>query len=194
MRGSMCWEDEESMRKQKAPPRYILSGMTNIVFVDEHDTSIGSGSKQEAIEKGIIHRVVRIFITNSRGEVLLQKRAAHIKTGPGKWDQSVGGHVDVGEEYDEAAHRELKEELGIKGISLKQVRKYYAEGEDPPHRKRFNMLYTGVYDGEVSPEPKEVSDVKWISPANLEAWIERSPDDFTKGCINAWGLLKERSV
>lgn len=167
--------------------------MTDIVFVDEHDVPIGSGTKKEAVEKGIIHRVIRIFLTNSKGEFLLQKRADHI-AGAGKWDQSVGGHVDEGEEYDQAAYRELKEELGIEGISLKQIKKYYAEGEDPPHRKRFNMLYTARYDRKVTPDPEEVSEVKWIAPAELEAWIARSPGDFTKGCINAWKQVKNSHI
>lgn len=32
---------------------------------------------------------------------------------PGKWDTSVGGHVDLGESVEMALHREVKEELGI---------------------------------------------------------------------------------
>ncbi len=165
--------------------------MTNIIFVDVNDVPIGAGSKKEATEKGIIHRVIRIFITNSKGELLLQRRASHaMMTGAGKWDQSVGGHVDERENYDEAAYRELKEELGVEGLSLSEVTKYYSEGEDPPYRKRFNMLYTAIYDGKVIPNPEEVSEVKWIVPVDLEAWIKSSADDLTKGCINAYIKLK----
>ncbi len=167
----------------------------DIVFVDENDVEIGSGTKKEAAEKGIIHRVVRIFIINSNGEILLQRRASHSgMTGAGKWDQSVGGHVDAGESYDEAAYREMKEEIGIEGIELREVKKYFSEGGDPPSRKRFNMLYIGVYDEEVTPNPEEISEVKWISPADLEAWIQRSPDDFTIGCINAYNHVKPSLV
>lgn len=164
--------------------------MADILFVDADDNPIGSGTKKEATENGIIHRIVRIFITNSRGEILLQKRAGSLRVAAGKWDQSVGGHVDAGEGYDEAAYREMQEELGITGIPLTRVLKYYVEGEDPPHRKRFNMIYTGVYDGEVIANPEEISEVKWVSPAQLEELFKTGPEDFTQGCINAWGRLK----
>jgi isopentenyldiphosphate isomerase len=166
--------------------------MTDIIFVDENDIPIGSGSMQDAREKGIVYRIIQIFITNSKGEMLLQRRASHAHmTSAGKWDQSVGGHVDAGEGYDEAAYREMKEEIGIENVPLREVKKYYSEGGDVSIIKRFNMLYTGVYDGEVMPNPEEISEVKWINPADLEAWIERSPNDFTNGCINAYIHLKQ---
>jgi isopentenyl-diphosphate delta-isomerase type 1 len=170
--------------------------MTNIVFVDENDVPIGAGTKQEATEKGIIHRVIRIFIMNSKGEILLQKRSDNCITSPGKWDQSVGGHVDEGESYDEAAYRELKEELGIEGVELQEITKYYSEGEHLQNKnqfKRFNTIYTGGYDGEFILDPEEVSEVKWISPTELEAWIERDPNELTNGAINAYKHLKSAS-
>jgi 8-oxo-dGTP pyrophosphatase MutT (NUDIX family) len=105
----------------------------------------------------------------------------------------VGGYVDEGETYKEAAHRELKEELGIAGVELNEVTKYYSEGDhviDGEQFKRFNTIYTGTYDGEVNPDPEEVSDVKWIAPADFEVWIERAPDELTNGSINAYNHLK----
>jgi len=68
--------------------------MKLITFVDENDQVIGSGTKQEAWQKGIIHRIVRIFLFNFKGELLIQKRADNISSLPGRWDQSAAGHVD----------------------------------------------------------------------------------------------------
>lgn len=170
--------------------------MANIIFVDESDVPIGAGSKQEATEKGIIHRIIRIFILNLKGEILLQKRPDHSRTSPGKWDQSVGGYVDEGETYYEAAYRELKEELGIDGVELNEVTTYYSEGDhvlNGEQFKRFNTIYTTTYDGNILPDPEEVSDVIWITPADFEAWVERSPADLTSGSINAYKHLKSAS-
>ncbi len=57
--------------------------------------------------------------------MLLQKRSAHVRSGAGKWDDSVAGHVDEGETYLEAATRELAEEIGVVNTDLEEVGYYY---------------------------------------------------------------------
>ena len=160
----------------------------NITYVDKNDNVIGAGPRLEAYEKGIIHRIVRIFIVNSSEEILIQKRSPNIFL-PGKWDQSAAGHVDEGEDYATAAYRETSEEVGIEGIKLKEIKKYYIEETDEIHRKRFNMLYAGTYDGEIKPDPEEVSEIKWILPDKLGKWMNEKPEDFTQGfikCFEIW--------
>lgn len=93
--------------------------MVKINIVNENDESIGAEDKDFAIEQGLIHQVVRIFVFNDKNELYLQKRGAN-QTFPNTWDQSAGGHVDEGETYEEAALRELQEELGISGVGLKR--------------------------------------------------------------------------
>src|SRR4030067_2112049 len=61
----------------------------------------------------LIHRVVHVLIFNSKGNLLLQKRSMDKDVAPGKWDTSVGGHINAGEAITEALSREMKEELGI---------------------------------------------------------------------------------
>lgn len=172
--------------------RVSFIGMAYIAFVDENDNVIGAGTKQEATQNGIIHRVVRVFLTNSKGEILLQKRAEHIIASPGKWDHSVGGHVDEGETYDEAVKREMHEEIGVRNVPLVEVAKYYRDETDGGRvKKRFNVLYTGAYDGAINFDPDEVQDVQWIAPVELEAWMAERPQDFTRGCLYAYTKFKE---
>jgi len=162
--------------------------MTNITFVDENDNVIGSGTKQEALEHGIRHRIARVFLRNSKGEILMQKRGEHLESRPGKWDQSVGGHVDEGETYEIAAYREMKEEIGVEGVPLIEAGSFYREEQTKKGEslKRFNKIYTGVYDDAVSPDLDEVSKVRWISPKELEKWMDERPADFTEGCMRAF--------
>ncbi|MDZ4226415.1 MAG: isopentenyl-diphosphate delta-isomerase, partial [Patescibacteria group bacterium] len=63
--------------------------MANIVFVDKDDNPVGAGSKQEAVDQGIVHRIVRVFLYNSKGEMLIQRRSEHISSMPGLWDHSA---------------------------------------------------------------------------------------------------------
>ena len=167
--------------------------MQNILFVDQHDVVIGSGTKQEVWQKGIWHRIVRLFIFNSKGELLITRRAPGLASLPGRWDQSAAGHVDVGEEYREAAERELVEEVGISGVTLAEVGKTQHEDKDEPDKikKRFSTLYVGKYDGDVVLNPDEVSEVYWIPPKELSEWMDRSPNDFTEGFVFNFKELKK---
>ncbi|MES2014706.1 MAG: NUDIX domain-containing protein [Patescibacteria group bacterium] len=170
--------------------------MANIVYVDEHDNVIGAGPRREALEKGITHRVARIFLFNKKGEVLMQKRAEHLLSLPGRWDQSAAGHVDEGESYLQAAEREMREEIGLSNIPLALVGKFFytEEIDEPLVKKRFNTLYTAKYDGEIHFNTDEVSEVRWIPPAQLKQLMEAKPSDFTQGSIESFKYLSEQSA
>ena len=161
--------------------------MANITFVDANDNVIGYGARTEAIEKGIAHRIARVFLFNSKGELLIQKRSAKHASLPNRWDQSAAGHVDEGETYEQAAYRELKEEVGVIGVPLSKVAKYYTEETDEAKtKKRFQELWLGHYDGEVQIDNHEVTNSRWIQPADLRKWMQEKPDDFTQGFIKCF--------
>lgn len=169
--------------------------MTKVTFVDEYDNIIGSGTKQDYYDQGLIHRIVRIFLLNKKGELLIQKRSQNRPYLPNKWDQSAAGHVDVGEEYETAAKRELEEEVGIKDVTLKSIGKIYTEETDEPQiKKRFNTLYIGNYDGEVYLDPEEVSETKWIATKDLDLWIKEKPNEFTEGFRRAFRFFMENNL
>lgn len=166
--------------------------MADITFVNKDDNVIGSGTKEQAWKNGDIHRIARLFVFNSKGELLIQKRSIHLQNLPGKWDQSAAGHVDEGEDYLEAAKRELMEEVGIGNIELKEVGKFYQDeiDEDGKVKKRFNMLYETKYDGEVNFDENEVSEIKWIQMGELKQWISEKPKDLTQGFIDSVELYE----
>ncbi|GGD59298.1 NUDIX hydrolase [Muriicola marianensis] len=69
--------------------------------------------KSEAHRKGVFHPTVHIWFYNTQGEILLQFRSPLKKTFPGFWDVSVAGHVGAGETVEQAALREIREEIGL---------------------------------------------------------------------------------
>lgn len=167
--------------------------MAKITYVDNNDTVIGYGTKEEAIAKGLIHRIARVFVFNSEGEILIQKRSEKAAI-PGRWDQSAAGHVDEGEDYLAAALRETREEVGIEGVYLFEVGKYYSEEtDDDLLKKRFTGLFTTVFDGDRLEGDGEVAEVQWISPSALKTWMSNTPEDFTQGFIQCYEYFQGKT-
>lgn len=66
----------------------------------------------EKLAPGDFHLVVHIWIMNSKGEYLIQKRAPQVKGSPNMW-ATTGGAAIMGDDSAAACFRETKEELGI---------------------------------------------------------------------------------
>ena len=70
-------------------------------------------TREKCHTEGLWHKAVAMFIINSKGQVLLQKRSANKKMWPNMWDITAGGHVLAGEFGFQSIIREAEEELGI---------------------------------------------------------------------------------
>jgi len=165
-----------------------------VVVVDKNDNAIGAMNRSEAVKQGKIVRIARVFLFNSKGELFLQKRGPNVDF-PNLWDQSVGGHVDEGEDYMTAARREMKEEIGIEGVELKKLAKYYTANKYIYGKfNRYNMLYTAKSDSPVNLDPDEVAGGEWISLSRLNQMIAREPEKFTQGFIKAYEVYKSKAI
>lgn len=156
-----------------------------IQIVDEQDNPTGSATKQEAWDQGLIHRVVRVMIENSKGQVLLQHRTPTKDLFPNCWDNSAAGHVDFGEDYKAAAIRELQEELGLEGLSLAELGRYRSDEIWKGHQlNRFTRCYKVVAD--ITPaklEASKVDDARWFTLADVKKLINDHPDQVTDGLL-----------
>ena len=112
-----------------------------------------SGSK-------VLHPVVHLHILNEEGKIYLQKRSMKKDIQPGKWDTAVGGHIDYGEEVEEALMREAREELGIKDFEHTLVCKYLFESEI---EKELINCYKTIYNGAITPDLNEVDEGRFWS-------------------------------
>ena len=146
-------------------------------IVDSNDQVIGENTRDEIHRLGQRHRSVHIFVFNSHGEIFLQKRSMQKDNDPGLWDTSVAGHVDSGEDYDQAALREVQEELGTSPQEpLQRLIKYPAT---PETGNEFCWIYHCEMNGPFQLDPDEIDEGRWLTITELANWMTREPQLFT---------------
>ena len=153
--------------------------MTEYFYViDENDKVIRKASREEChSNRSLIHRSVYIFVINGKGEVFLQKRSIYKDFYPGYYTGSATGHVDYGEEYDEAARRELKEELGLTAPlhRLGKVKSFTR------NEREISMLYVCHYDGRIKFNAEEVTEGGFYSTEDIKHSVRTGERKFADG-------------
>jgi 16S rRNA (adenine1518-N6/adenine1519-N6)-dimethyltransferase len=153
--------------------------------VDENDRQIGTASRLEVHENNFRHRAVHIFIFNHAGEILLQNRSPWKDRHPLLWDSSAAGHVEANEGYDEAAGRELLEELGA-SVRLDRIGKLPASEKTG---QEFITVYRGECDGPFAFPWEEISALEFFPTEIVERWVANKPEEFAPGFLECWRLF-----
>lgn len=118
-------------------------------IVDEEGNIISAATRGECHSGSkLLHPVVHLHVFNSKGELYLQKRPAWKDIQPNKWDTAVGGHIDLGENVEQALKREVEEELGITDFTPERIEKYVFESA---REKELVFVHKTIYDGPITP-------------------------------------------
>ena len=142
--------------------------------VDADDNVIGQATRSEVHAQNLLHRAASIFVFNTNGQLLLQKRSATKDQFPLCYTSSASGHLDAGETYEQAAIRELEEELGLK-CPLDYLVKLPASAETA---YEHSVLFRTLTDEEPVLHPEEIEVAKYCSINEIESMITRSPELF----------------
>ena len=144
-------------------------------IVTEEGVVTGKASRQECHSGSfILHPVVHLHVFNSAGQLYLQKRNMNKDIQPGKWDTSVGGHVDYGEEVQEALLREVREELGIIDFVPEFITRYKFVSKQ---EAELVHVFSTIYNGEIAPDPNEISEGRFWTHEEIENQLGK--DVFT---------------
>lgn len=155
-------------------------------IVDENDLPIGRAPRREVHARGLRHRAVHVLVCDPEGRVLVQRRSAAKDLHPGVWDASATGHVGAGEDYDSAARRELTEELGWAPPLAAPLRRVLRLEAGPETGQEFVWVYAAIGEGPFAAHPEEIDELRWIMPAELDAWMERAPAEFAPAFRHWW--------
>lgn len=154
--------------------------MEMIVLVDENDNEIGTEEKLKAHQDGKLHRAFSIFVFNSEGKMLIQKRAKSKYHSASLWTNACCSHPRPGESLEEAAHRRLKEEMGFDCVLEKAFDFVYkADFGNGITEWEFDHAFVGEFNGKPKANPNEVCEWKWISINELKKDIKEVPKKYT---------------
>ncbi len=120
---------------------------------------------------GVYHKAVWIWLKNSNGQVLVQKRSRLKKKSPLKWDMPVAGHVDAGESPLQTCVREAKEELGIEVAESDFVFLKEIVNQRGWELSQVYVLKTDIEENQMTLQEEEVEQVKWLRFADFEKLI-----------------------
>lgn len=153
---------------------------TYVVLVDPMDNEIGLMEKNQAHYEGKLHRAVSVFIFNSQGEWLLQRRALHKYHSPGQWSNACCTHPLPGEAYSVAASRRMAEELGISPVITEKFRFIYeARLNNEMTEHELDVVFMGISDETPTPNPEEVDQFRFLDTETLLHEISEYPERFT---------------
>lgn len=124
------------------------------VLADDEDRVIGAAPRTEIRGLNLLHRGVAIIVRNSAGEIYVHRRTETKDVFPGMYDMVVGGMVTEGESYEEAARRELAEELGIEEVEPTFLLKHRYLGDK---NNAWISLYEVVWPGPIRHQEEEIS-------------------------------------
>jgi isopentenyl-diphosphate delta-isomerase len=152
-------------------------------LVDEDGNTIGTAEKLSAhIAPGRLHRAFSVFLFDESGRLLLQRRALGKYHSPGVWSNTCCGHPYPGEPPVVAAARRTGEELGVAPALLTEAGTVRYNHPDPASglvEQEYNHLFAGLVRAEPVPDPDEIGEIAFVTPAELDRLRE-------KAAFSAW--------
>ncbi|MEW5853778.1 MAG: isopentenyl-diphosphate Delta-isomerase [Myxococcota bacterium] len=153
-----------------------------VILVDDRDQPLGTADKLKAHEDGgKLHRAFSIFVFNSQGQVMLQRRAASKYHFGGLWTNTCCSHPHPDYGLLEFARNRLQEEMGFDVPLTEQFSFVYRahDAQSGLTEHEYDHVLFGRYDGEPHPNPAEADGWKWMEPEALRQDVVAHPERYT---------------
>jgi isopentenyldiphosphate isomerase len=124
-------------------------------IVNEQDEVIGQETRDKIHTEGLLHREIHVWFITPDGSIVFQHRAKDKDTYPDLLDATVGGHVEIGQTYEQTAVKETKEETGVDIVMsdlhlLKKVHRRSIDSVTGKINYAFRVQYAYMYRGNIA--------------------------------------------
>lgn len=165
-----------------------------LVLTDLLDRQTGTATKDRAHRSGLLHRAFSVMLYRENGdsrEYLLARRAGGKYHSAGLWANSCCSHPRCGEETLAAARSRVRRELGCEAAGLKEIGAfvYRAVFPDGLCEYEFDHVLIGRMEGELNPDPEEVSETRWVSAEALASLPAEAPDQFAPWAFTVFSMI-----
>ena len=151
-----------------------------VILVSPDDIALGVATKKDVHRLGALHRAFSIFIFDSAGRMLLQRRAITKYHSGGLWTNTCCSHPRPGESTRAAAQRRLFEEMGFHcPLQTAFSFVYRADVGDGLIEHEYDHVFVGHFEGDPAPDPGEVDDWGWFGTAAVLRDLHESPGRYT---------------
>lgn len=155
-------------------------------IVDLDDRVVGVASREDMRDRNLRHRCAEIAVVNTAGEIYVHRRTQTKDVYPGMYDMVVGGVLASGESWDEGAARELAEETGIAGVSLRFLLDHVFDG---PQERALMRLYEVTWDGPIVPQLEEIAWGAFVTFEELGRMLAEHP--FCPDSVELFGQWRD---
>lgn len=146
-------------------------------IVDKDDNLVGLKPRDEIDFQNDYYRISGVWLTNSRGQVLIAQRKLTKDKDPGKWGPAAAGTLEEGETYEANAYKEAEEEIALTGVTFELGPKMTFEQPRHSHLQWF-MARVEWPEEKFVPQPSEVERVRWIDEAELARDVAANPNKY----------------
>lgn len=171
--------------------------MGKYAIVDKEDNVIGY-KKHADILTSDIYRVSVLWVTNTKKQILLAKRALNKSHNPGLWEPAVAGTIEVEESYKENIIKEAEEEIGLK-IEIRNLvmtPKLFLT-DNVSGWQFFCQVFIYKSDLDINKfilQKDEVMDLKWFDRAEIVSILKTDVNKFVPNFGTIFGLAKEYRI
>ena len=136
-----------------------------VALVDHTGAVVGSAERSVVRRDNLLHAATAVLVRDPGGRLYVHRRSADKDWAPGYHDAAAGGVMSFGEEPEGAAARELEEELGITGATLRPLGT--SVFEDPTTRCVEHCFETS-WSGAITWSDREVVWGAWMTLEELD--------------------------
>ena len=172
--------------KQRRWQKRQFTDEEQLPIVDEEGKLVGKAPRSVCHDgEKLLHPVVHLHVLNKNKAIFLQKRPMDKLIQPGKWDTSVGGHIEFGEDLETSLKREAWEEIGLQNFSARFVTKYIWESE--VERELVYVFVTHDFQS-INLHSEEVQEGKFWTRGQIKKNLGQ--DIFTPNFEHEFSMLK----